>query len=74
MDFAGAMRAATKLTRGQKLVDATRVIQSALMLDRAETGSRGEPAFEVRAIEPLTIDITPDAATTRFSAMAGSRC
>jgi poly(hydroxyalkanoate) depolymerase family esterase len=64
MDFAGAMRAATKLTRGQKLVDATRVIQSALMLDRAETGSRGEQAFELRAIEPLTIDITPDAATT----------
>ena len=32
MDFADAMRAATKLTRAQKLMEATRVIQSALLL------------------------------------------
>ena len=37
MDFAGAMRAATKLTRAQKLMDATRVIQSALLLGRGPT-------------------------------------
>ena len=30
MDFAAAMRVATKLTRDQKLIEATRVIQSAL--------------------------------------------
>ena len=34
MDFADAMRAATKLTRAQKLMEATRVIQSALLLGR----------------------------------------
>src|SRR6188474_3389376 len=64
MDFAGAMRAATKLTRAQKLVDATRVIQSALLLGRGPTEPLDGQAVEVRTIEPLTIDITPSAATT----------
>jgi poly(hydroxyalkanoate) depolymerase family esterase len=64
MDFAGAMRAATKLTRARKLMEATRVIQSALMLGRAETEPADEQAFDVRAIGPLTIDLTPDATTT----------
>ena len=30
MDFANAMRAATQLTRDQKLMEATRLLQSAL--------------------------------------------
>ena len=64
MDFADAMRAATKLTRAQKLMDATRIIQSALLLGRGPTEPLDEQAVEVRAIEPLTIDITPNAATT----------
>jgi poly(hydroxyalkanoate) depolymerase family esterase len=65
MDFAGAMRAATKLTRAQKLMEATRAIQSALLLGRGPTEPDQEQAVEVRAIEPLTIDITPNAATTQ---------
>jgi len=64
MDLADAIRAATKLTRAQKLVDATRVIQSALLLGRGPTEPLDGQAVEVRAIGPLTIDITPDAATT----------
>jgi poly(hydroxyalkanoate) depolymerase family esterase len=65
MNFAGAMRAATKLTRAQKLMEATRAIQSALLLGRGPTEPDQEQAVEVRAIEPLTIDITPNAATTQ---------
>ena len=64
MDFAAAMRAATKLTRAQKLMEATRVIQSALLLGRGPTEPQDEQAVEVRATEPLMIDITPNAATT----------
>src|SRR6478735_8380389 len=63
MDFAAAMRAATELTRAQKLMEATRVIQSALLLGRGPTEPQDEQVVEVRAIEPLTIDITPNAAT-----------
>jgi poly(hydroxyalkanoate) depolymerase family esterase len=63
MDFADAMRAATKLTRAQKLREATRVIQSALLLDRGLGSS--EPAHEQgaegRVIEKFMIDITPGA-------------
>jgi hypothetical protein len=64
MDFADAMRAATKLTRDQKLMDATRVIQSALLLGREPTEPQDQQAVEVRAIEPLTIDIVPNVAPT----------
>jgi poly(hydroxyalkanoate) depolymerase family esterase len=64
MDFADAMRAATKLTRAQKLMEATRVIQSALLLGRGPTEPQDEQAVEVRAIEPLTIDIVPNVAPT----------
>ena len=64
MDLADAIRAATKLTRAQKLMDATRIIQSALLLGRGLTEPLDGQAVEVRAIEPLTIDITPNAATT----------
>jgi hypothetical protein len=65
MDFAGAMRAATKLTRAQKLMEATRAIQSALLLGRGPTEPDQEQPVEVRAIEQPTIDITPNAATTQ---------
>ena len=65
MDFADAMRAATKLTRAQKLMEATRVIQSALLLRRGQTEPEDEQAVEVRAIEPLTIDIVPECRTNR---------
>jgi poly(hydroxyalkanoate) depolymerase family esterase len=65
MDFATAMRAATELTRAQKLMEATRVIQGALLLGRGQTEPGDKQAVEVRAIEPPTIDITPNAATTR---------
>jgi poly(hydroxyalkanoate) depolymerase family esterase len=62
MDFAAAMRAATKLTRAQKPMEATRVIQRALLLGRVESAS--EPTEEQgvgpRAIENFMIDITPD--------------
>ena len=36
MDFADAMRAATQLTRAQKLMEATRIIQGALLLGRGQ--------------------------------------
>src|SRR6478672_10221978 len=64
MDFAAAIRAATKLTRAQKLMEATRVIQGALLLGRGPTEPDHDQAVEVRAIEPPMIDITPNAATT----------
>jgi poly(hydroxyalkanoate) depolymerase family esterase len=64
MDFADAMRAATKLTRAQKLMEATRVIQSALLLGRGQTEPQDQQAVEVRAIEPFTIDIVPNVAPT----------
>jgi len=60
MDFADAMRAATKLTRAQKLMEATRVIQSALLLGRGQTEPADEPGVEGQAIEKYMIDITPD--------------
>ena len=69
MDFADAMRAATKLTRAQKLMEATRVIQSALLLGRGQTEPADEPGVEGQAIEKFMIDITPD--VTR-AAIAGT--
>jgi poly(hydroxyalkanoate) depolymerase family esterase len=61
MDFEAAMRAATQLTRAQKLIEATRVIQSALLLGR---GGPSKPAHEQgvegQAIEKFMINITPD--------------
>ena len=69
MDFAAAMRAATKLTRAQKLMEATRVIQSALLLGRGQTEPADEPGVEGQAIEKFMIDITPD--VTR-AAIAGT--
>jgi hypothetical protein len=59
MDFADAMRAAMDLTRGQKLIEATRVLQSAL-LGRVPSEPPSEQAPKGRAIEPPTIDLTAD--------------
>ncbi len=61
MEFAAAMRAATEMTRAQKLMDATRVIQMALLLGRGEGPSKptDEQAAHVRAIGKFMIDITP---------------
>ena len=60
MDFAAAMSAATKLTRAQKLMEATRVIRSALLLGRRRTEPADEQTVDGRAIEKFMIDITPD--------------
>jgi poly(hydroxyalkanoate) depolymerase family esterase len=62
MDFAAAMRAATELTRAQKLMEATRVIQGALLLGRGQDSSvpEHEQGVEERAIERFMLDITPD--------------
>jgi poly(hydroxyalkanoate) depolymerase family esterase len=61
MEFAAAMRAAAKLTRAQKLMEATRVIQSALLLGRGQGASEPaqEQGVEGRALEKFMIDITP---------------
>lgn len=58
MDFAAAMRAATELTRAQKLMEATRVIQSALLLGRNQVPSEdpAELAVAGRAVEKFIID------------------
>jgi poly(hydroxyalkanoate) depolymerase family esterase len=64
MDFAAAMRAATKLTRAQKPMEATRVIQSALLLGRGQTEPEDAQAEQERTTEKFMIDITPDAAIT----------
>ena len=59
MDFADGMRAAMKLMQAQKLMEATRVIQSALSArDRAAPPT--EQAAKVRAIEGPIIDLTAD--------------
>jgi poly(hydroxyalkanoate) depolymerase family esterase len=61
MDLANAMRAATQLTRSQKLMEATRLLQSALS-GREVTPSappHAQPARR-RAIEGRVIDLTPN--------------
>jgi len=58
-DFAAGMRAAMKLTQQQKLVEATRVIQSALSGLR-QPGSPTNQAPGVRAIEGPVIDLTAE--------------
>src|SRR5262245_58547208 len=58
MDFADAMRAATQLTRAQKLIEATRLLHRAL----SGRGTSAPPHAEAagsRAIEGSAIDITP---------------
>jgi len=62
LDFADAMSAATRLTRAQKLMEATRLIQSALLLGREPVPCQPphpQPA-KGRAPEKFIIDLTPD--------------
>jgi poly(hydroxyalkanoate) depolymerase family esterase len=59
MDFANAMRAATQLTRAQKLMEATRLLQRALSGRKAPSTPSHAPA-KGRAIEGRVIDVTPN--------------
>jgi poly(hydroxyalkanoate) depolymerase family esterase len=59
IDFADAMRAAVSLTRDQKLIEATRVIQSALSGGKSvPSKSSNEAASIGLAIETRVIDLT----------------
>jgi poly(hydroxyalkanoate) depolymerase family esterase len=60
IDFAGAMRAATKLTRAHKPIEATQIIQSALLLDGGQRPS--EPAHEGTVIEDALNSLAPSIA------------
>jgi len=61
MDFANAMRAATQLTRAQKLMEATRLLQSALSgREVVPSAPPQAPAAKGRAIESRVIDLTAD--------------
>ena len=63
MDFANAMRAATQLTRAQKLMEATRLLQSALSgREVVPSAPPQAQAAKGRAIESRVIDLTPDVA------------
>ena len=63
MDFANAMRAATQLTRAQKLMEATRLLQSALSGREVVPSAPPQAhAAKGRAIESRVIDLTPDVA------------
>jgi poly(hydroxyalkanoate) depolymerase family esterase len=69
-DFADAVREATRLTRAQRLIDATRLIQGALLLGRGQVPLRpqDEGAVESRAVEQRIIDLTPDATRPEIAA------
>jgi hypothetical protein len=61
MDLANVMRAATQLTRAQKLMEATRLLQSALSgREVAPTEPPYAQAAKGRAIEGRVIDLTPN--------------
>jgi poly(hydroxyalkanoate) depolymerase family esterase len=61
MDLANAMRAATQLTRAQKLMEATRLIQSALSgREVAPPTPPHAQAAKCRAIDDRVIDLTPN--------------
>jgi poly(hydroxyalkanoate) depolymerase family esterase len=62
MDFLDAMRAATQLTRAQKLMEATRIIQGALLLGREPVPSESpdKQVVEGRAIQQRLIDLSPE--------------
>lgn len=63
MDFASAMRAATQLTRDQKLIEATRLLQNALSgRDVVPSAPSHAEADKGRTIEGRVIDLTPDVA------------
>ena len=61
MDLANAMRAATQLTRAKKLLEATRLIQSALSGRQVVPSAPPHAqATKGRAIEGRVIDLTPN--------------
>jgi poly(hydroxyalkanoate) depolymerase family esterase len=61
MDLANAMRAATQLTRAQKLMEATRLLQSALSgREVVPSAPPHAQAAKGRAIEGRVIDLTPN--------------
>jgi len=61
MDFADTMRAAMNLTRDQKLIEATRVIQGALSGGVSVPSESPSEAESIRlAIEPHVIDLTAE--------------
>jgi poly(hydroxyalkanoate) depolymerase family esterase len=60
MNFAAAMRAARQLTRAQKLMEATRVIQNALLLGGEQVPSEPEWAVTSRDTERRIIDLTAE--------------
>ena len=71
MDFADAMRAAMNLTRDQKLVEATRVIQSALSGgEPVPSESPSEAAPISLAIETHVIDLTAEVIEPEMMASA----
>jgi poly(hydroxyalkanoate) depolymerase family esterase len=68
-DFADAVREATRLTRAQKLIDATRLIQGALLLGRGQAPlEQDEGAVESRAFAQRIIDLTPGATRPEIAA------
>jgi poly(hydroxyalkanoate) depolymerase family esterase len=72
MDFPAAMRAATQLTRAQKLVEATRVIQTALSGRRpVPLHPLGEQAPPSRRAIEKTIDLTPEVTEPEITAYQG---
>ena len=73
IDFAGAMRAAMNLTRDQKLIEATRVIQGALSGgESVPSESPSEAAPISLAIETHVIDLTAEVIEPEMMASAES--
>jgi poly(hydroxyalkanoate) depolymerase family esterase len=68
MDFAAAMRAATRLTRAQKLLDATRLIQNALLVGGGQARAEEDSAAAAQFGELKLIDVTPEAASGEVAA------
>jgi poly(hydroxyalkanoate) depolymerase family esterase len=67
MNLANAMREATQLTRAQKLLEATRLLQRALSSREMEPSEPAhEHAAEVRAIEGRVTDLTQNVAARDF--------
>jgi poly(hydroxyalkanoate) depolymerase family esterase len=68
-EFAADMCAATKLTRAQKVMEATRVIQRALLSGREPGGSKpaDKRADVAGVIDKFTIDLTPDVTRPVFA-------
>jgi hypothetical protein len=72
MDFAHAMRAAMNLIRDQKLVEATRVIQSALSgAEQVSSDSSSEARAPLIGIDNKVIDLTAEIIGPETMASAG---